>query len=75
VRRALPFLLLALAVVAAAVASSLFLLRSAGAGNDRVGRLSPVAPWLSGTTTPAPSPPAATTTSDDHRGGRHDEDD
>jgi hypothetical protein len=74
VRRALPFLLLALAVVAAAVASSLFLLRSAGAGNDRVGRLSPVAPWLSGTTTPVP-PPAATTTSDDPHRGRPDEDD
>jgi len=76
----LPFLLVALAVAAAAVSANLLLLGAADS-RDPVGRLSPVQPALTGlaTTTTAPSttrPAATTTTSDDRGGGRdHPEDD
>jgi hypothetical protein len=62
-RSALVLLALALAVGVAAVAASLVLLGSTR-GNDRVGKLSPVA-------TIAPAP---TTTHDDHHGGDEEDD-
>lgn len=69
--RALPSVLAALAVVAAAVAVDLVLLGYVGNRNDPVGKLSPVAPGLTvPATVPAPAPPA---TSPPTTSGRHDE--
>ena len=58
--RALPYVLAALAVVAAAVAVDLVLLGYVGNRNDPVGKLSPVAPaLLAPATTPTVPPPTA----------------
>jgi hypothetical protein len=59
VRRALPFVLVAVAVAAAVIAANLLLLGHTGGGSDPVGNLNPVQPGLtapSTTTTVAPPP-------------------